>query len=149
MLLGFYFSFLDYFCNRVNLTSLSRSMLSTYDCKCESSRFESHKKIFKLLLNICLYITHGCSFVLYSGLWLSVLSSLILCEKYWSMLKVVGSNPATGSYSSTFILSIQIRNFPTPFPFHMYVQLPHLGKKCCTTKDDMSLLLYNSYFSMI
>ena len=65
-----------------------------------------------------MYITHVCSFVLYSGLWLSGLSSLFLRQKYWSMLKVVGSNPATGSYSSTFILSIQIRNFPTPLPYH-------------------------------
>ena len=94
------------------------------------------------------YCTHVCSYLLYIGLWLSGLSSLFLLQKYWSMLKVVGSNPATGSYSSTFILSIQIRNFPTPLPYHMYVQLPHLGKKCCTTKDDLSLLLYNSYSSM-
>ena len=80
-----------------------------------------------------MYITHVCSFVLYSGLWLSGLSSLFLRQKYWSMKKVVGSNPATGSYSSTFILSIQIRNFPTPLLYQMYVQLPHLGKKCFTT----------------
>ena len=46
------------------------------------------------------------------------------------LLKVIGSNPAKGSWSSPFILSIQIRNYPTP---HMYAQLPHLGKKCCTT----------------
>ena len=37
------------------------------------------------------------------------------------MQKVAGSNPGTGSYSSTFILSIQIRNFPTPLPYHIYV----------------------------
>ena len=108
-------------------------MLSTYDCRCESSRFRSHQKFFKLLLNVCLYISHVCSFVLFSSLWLSSLSSLFLHHMYWSMLKVVGSNPATSSYSSTFILSLQIRNFPTPLPYHMNVQLPHLGKKCCTT----------------
>ena len=99
-LLGFYFSFLDYCCNIDILTSLSSSMLSTSD-RCESSKFESHQKFFKLLLNVFLYITHVCSFVLYSGLWLSGLSSLFLCQKYWSMLKVVDLNTATGSYSST------------------------------------------------
>ena len=83
------------------------------------------------LLRYILYSVHSTN-VLYSN---SVHSTLcvFLLQKYWSMLKVVGSNPATGSYSSTFILSIQIRNFPTPLPYHMYVQLPHLGKKCCTT----------------
>ena len=82
-------------------------MLGTSVCRCEGSRFESHKKFFKLLLNVCLYITHVCSFVLYSGQWLNGLCSLFLRHKYLSMLKVVGSNPATGSYSTTIILSIE------------------------------------------
>ena len=46
-------------------------------------------------------------------------------------IKVVGSNPAKGYWSSTFIPSIQIRNYPTP---HMYVQLPHLGKSAVQPK---------------
>ena len=117
-LLGFYIPFLDHCCNIDILTNLSSSMLSKSDYRCEGSRFESHPKFFKLLLNICLYITLVCLFVLYSGLRLSGLSSLFLHQKYWSMLKVVDSNPATGSYSTTFILSIQIRNFPTPLPYH-------------------------------
>ena len=101
-------------------------MLCSSECRYQGCRFESLHKFFKLVLKVCLCITHVCSFVLYNGLWLSGLSSLFLCQKYWFMLKVVGSNPATGSYSSTFILSIQIRKLPTPLPYHMYVQLPHL-----------------------
>ena len=125
----FYFSFLEYV-----LLCLSSSMLSTSDCRCKGSMFESHQKFFKLQLNVCLYITHVCSFVLYSGLWVSGLSSVLLRKKYWSMLKAVGSNPATGTNSSTFILSIQIRNFPTPLRYHMYVQLPHLVKSAVLPK---------------
>ena len=76
-LLGFYFSFLDYCCNIDFLSSLSSSLLSTSEFVCKRSRFESHEKFFKLLLNICLYNTHVCLFV-YSGLWLSGLGSLFL-----------------------------------------------------------------------
>ena len=46
------------------------------------------------------------------------------------------SNPTKGSCSSTFILSLQIRNSTTPHPYHHgcdCAQLPHHGKKCCTT----------------
>ena len=136
-MLGFYFSFFDNCCNKTIIISHSSSVLKTSDCRCEGSRFESHQKFFKLLLNVCLYITHVCSFVLYSGLWLSGLSSLFLRQKYWSMLKVVGSNPATGSYSSTFILSLQIRNFSTPLPYHMYVHLCS-----CLTLVKSAVLLY-------
>ena len=120
-------------CNIINITSLSSPVLSTSDCKCEGSRFESHQKFYMCLLDVCLYINHVCLLVLYNGLWLSGLGCLFLLQKYWSMMKVVGSSPATCSYSSTFLLSIQIRNFPTPLPYYLYVQLPHLGKKCCTT----------------
>ena len=118
-------------------------MLSTSDCRCEGSRFEYYQKFFMLLLNVCMYITNVCSFVLYSGLWLSDLRCLFLRQKYWSMLKVIGLNPGSGSYSSTFILSIQIRKSPTPLPYHMFVQnvqLPHLGIKCCTTVPKTTCL---------
>ena len=115
-------------------------MLCSSECRYQGCRFESLHKFFKLVLKVCLCITHVCSIFLYSGLWLSGLSSLFLCQKYWFMPKVVGSNPATSSYSSTFILSIQIRNLPTPLPYHLYVQLPHLGKKCCTTYSKTTSL---------
>ena len=62
--------------------------------------------------------------VIHNGLWLSGLSCLFHLQIYCPILKVVGSNP-------TFILSIQIRNYPTP---HMYVQLPHLGKSAVQPK---------------
>ena len=120
-LLGIYFFLLDNCCNIIFITSLSCSGLSTSDCRYEGSRLASHQKFFMWLLDVCLYITHVCSLVLYNGQWLSGLSCLFLLQKYWSMLDVVGLNPATGSYSSTFILSIQIRNFPTPLPYHMYI----------------------------
>ena len=44
-------------------------------------------------------------------------------------IKVVGSNPAKGYWSSTFIPSIQIRNYPTP---HMYV---HCTMYSCPTLE--------------
>ena len=49
---------------------------------------------------------------------------------YCPMLQVVGSNPANGSFSSTFILSIQIRNYPASLPYHAHIaQLAYHGKK--------------------
>ena len=90
--------------------------------------------------NLCriFLVTPRCLLVQYSvyplvinnGLWLNGLSCLFLLQIYWPIMKVIGSNPAKGSRSSPIILSIQIRSYPTP---HMDVQLPHLGKKCCTT----------------
>ena len=50
--------------------------------------------------------------------------------------------------TSTFILSTQIISYPTLLPYIMAAQFPHLGKKCCTTKDDQSLMLYDIYYSM-
>ena len=35
------------------------------------------------------------------------------------------------------------------FPIMCTGSCPHHGKKCCTTKDDQALWLYNSYYSML
>ena len=76
--LGFYFSFLDHCCNLAIITSLSSSVLSKADCSCEDCSLKIHQKCFMWLLDVCLYITHVCSQVLFNGLWLSGLSCLFL-----------------------------------------------------------------------
>ena len=107
----------------------------TADVKISGSNLTRNVSFVFYLVDVCLYITHVCSLVLYNGLWLSGFSCLFLLQKYWSMLKVVvvGSNPATGSYSYYSVYTNKKFSHPSSLSYCMYVQLPHLGKKCCTT----------------
>ena len=81
-------------------------------------------RIFHVTPRCCLYPLYPLyplyvyPLIIHDGLWLSGLSCRFLLQIYWPIQKVVGSNPAKGCWSFTFILSIQIINYPTP---HMYV----------------------------
>ena len=47
-----------------------------------------------------------------------------------------------------FYLSTQILNFITPLPYHAYANFPHLGKKFCTKKRLIGLVLWVLWYSM-
>ena len=47
-----------------------------------------------------------------------------------------------------FYLSTQILNFITPLPYHAYANFPHLGKKFCTKKRLIGLVLWVLWYTL-